>query len=292
MNSTQLIIILTISLASCLFHAKAITNETKTPLVSVQLHSVKNTLTEDFKGTLTELSKTGIDGVEFAGRFGPYKNNPKGLKVFLNSLNLKASGAHIGLPQLRGEHFQRNVNFYKALGVTLLIVPHDGRVDQPAEIDSLVQELSQISNKLNVEGLTLAYHNHAKEFAPFNNSTFWDYLAQNTPTTMALQLDVGWANFAKVDAITYVKRYANRTLSTHIKIRTTDSKKHWDKIDNKTAIVIGQDDYDWAKLINTMMAEGGTQWLVVEQEETHTGKSRLETVSQSILGLQDVLTKL
>lgn len=262
------------------------------PKLSVQLHSVKDAIIADFEGTLKTLASTGIEGVEFAGRFGKYENDAQGLKNFLTSIGLQASGAHVNIKLLRGEAYERTVNFYKTLGTNLLIIPHDGRVDKSDKVAELAQEMSEISKKLAADGMVLGYHNHAKEFKPFNDSTFWDYLALNTPNDMALQLDVGWANFAKVDSVEYVKRYPNRTLTTHIKIRTELDKNKMDKIDDAVAIVIGKDSYDWATLVKTMMAHGGTQWLVVEQEETHAGKSRLETVTASIKGLQAIVKNL
>ena len=285
-------LIITALLTSLLCNTNVIAKEMKKPLVSVQLHSVKDEITKDFKGTLTALAKIGIDGVEFAGRFGPYENDPIGLKNYLDSLGLQASGAHVGIKQLRGEAYHRSINFYKQLGVTTLIIPHDSRVDNPDKIADLAKELTSIATKLKSHGLKLAYHNHAKEFKTFNGSTFWDYLAINTPDYMALQLDVGWSNFAKADSLSYVKRYPNRTITTHLKIRTTDDKKLWDTINDNVAIVIGEDDYHWKKLIQSMMAVGGTQWLVVEQEETHQGKSLLETVIKSINGLQSILSEI
>ena len=279
-------------LTHLLFSAHLPAQTINKPLVSVQLHSVKNALINDFKGTLTALANTGIDGVEFAGKFGAFHDDPAALKTYLDSLGLKASGAHVSLKQLHGTNFDTTVDFYKALGVKTLIIPVDKRVDKPDKISQLTKELTLISHQLNGKSMTLAYHNHAREFTPFNDSTFWDYLAQNTPENMALQLDVGWANFAGVNAVNYVKRYPNRTLTTHIKIRTTKDKKLWDKIEDNVAIVIGEDPYNWQALINTMIDVGGTQWLVVEQEETHVGESRLQTLTDSIYGLQKILKHL
>ena len=52
--------------------------------VSVQLWSVKDTLKNDFDGTLKSLAEMEFDGVEFAGDFGPYSNNPAALKAKLS----------------------------------------------------------------------------------------------------------------------------------------------------------------------------------------------------------------
>ena len=89
----------------------------KVPKLSVQLWSVKDVISEDFSGTLKKLAQMGFAGVEFANEFGPYANDPKGLKAFLDSLNLQASGAHVSFEQLNQENFQKTVAFYQELNV-------------------------------------------------------------------------------------------------------------------------------------------------------------------------------
>jgi hypothetical protein len=59
------------------------------PELSVQLWSVKDQVKQDIDATLTTLSEMGFAGVEFAGEFGPYADDPAALKDKLKSLNLK-----------------------------------------------------------------------------------------------------------------------------------------------------------------------------------------------------------
>lgn len=270
---------------SCSLHdEKEVLKTQAIPPVSVQLWSVKDAVKEDFKGTLKRIADMGFSGVELAGVYGEYANDPKGLKAFLDSLNLKVSGAHLGLPKLRNEQLEKSIAFMKALGTPMVIVPGDKRADNPQEIAQLAKELTSLTKIFEKEGIAFGFHNHAKEFKPFKDGTFWDYLAKNTPDNMLLQLDVGWANLAGVNAIDYVKRYPNRTLTTHIKIRTHP--------EDKKPVILGDDDYDWAQLIKTMAKYGGTQWLVIEQEEYAEGKTPLESVAASKQGLDEIINSM
>ncbi|RDV25430.1 sugar phosphate isomerase/epimerase [Alteromonas aestuariivivens] len=257
------------------------------PGVSVQLHSVRETLSENFKDTLTALAEMGFEAVEFAGRYGPYADDPQGLKAFLDSLGLKVSGAHVPIKLLRSEQADKSLDFLKAIGAELLIIPHDARVDNPDEIDALITELRVLSARVNAKGMLLGYHNHSKEFKPFNGTTFWDHLAQNTPPEFVLQLDVGWANYAGADPIDYVKRYPHRTLTTHYKIRTREEDK-----DKGLPVIMGEDNFDWQTLIKTNMSVGDTSWLVVEQEEYPQGFTPLQAVKASKQGLDNILRDL
>ena len=84
---------LTLSLTLCftLGAAQAATS----PLLGVQLWSVKDEVKQDFEGTLDKLAKLGFQGVEFAGEFGKYKADPEGLKAFLRKKGLQLSLIHI-----------------------------------------------------------------------------------------------------------------------------------------------------------------------------------------------------
>ncbi|WP_448247886.1 sugar phosphate isomerase/epimerase family protein [Thalassotalea agariperforans] len=254
------------------------------PPLSVQLWSVKNTLKNDFEGTLKALADMGFQGVEFAGDYGSYSDDPKGLKAFLNSIGLQASGAHVGVEQLRGDKLDKTLAFLKDLGTDLVIIPYDSRAMSADGIEEFVVEMNLLAANVKKQNMTLGYHNHDKEFDPYHDATFWDYLAKNTPKDMLLQLDVGWVNYADKDPIEYVKRYEGRTLTTHYKIRTHEG--------SNDSPILGEDNYDWAALIKTNVEFGGTRWLVIEQEEYPEGLTPMQAVEKSKKGLEKFIQQL
>ena len=71
------------------------------PQIGVQLWSVKEDLQKDFKGTIKALAAMGFEGVEFAGEFGEFADDPAALKRFLQQNNLEASSAHVHFKNLR-----------------------------------------------------------------------------------------------------------------------------------------------------------------------------------------------
>jgi sugar phosphate isomerase/epimerase len=257
---------------------------TNLPKVSVQLWSVKNQVSSDFKGTLRELAKMGFQGVEFAGEFGEFANNPAGLKQFLSSLGLEVSGAHIHFDKLTVDKFVQTVEFYRAIGTTLLIVPYDERAFSPNGVEQVVSELTALAKKLAPFGMQIGYHNHDKEFDAYQGTTYWDYIAQSTSDDVVLQQDVGWTTYAGKDPVEYVRRYPGRTVTTHYKVRLPEGTE------GKLPI-IGQDTIDWPALIKANIEVGGTRWLVVEQEEYPNGLTPLQTVALSKKGLDAYLLK-
>jgi sugar phosphate isomerase/epimerase len=255
------------------------------PQLSVQLWSVKDVIGKDFEGTLKSLADMGFEGVEFAGEFGSYANDAKGLKNFLDSINLQASGAHVSFAQLNESNFEKTVAFYQQLNLDTLIIGWDERAWHPQGIKEVVKLLNQLDKKLAPYNIKTGFHNHNHEFDDFQDSTYWDYLALNTSESVVLQQDVGWTTYAGKDAVEYVHKYPNRTLTTHYKVRIPEGVK------GKLPI-IGQDTIDWLNLLKANMNVGGTKWIVVEQEEYPNGLSSLAAVALSKKGLDEYIKQL
>lgn len=253
--------------------------------ISVQLYSVRDDVANNFKGTLVELSGLGIDGVEFAGDYGEYENNPEGLKSFLTQLGLKVSGAHVSFDTLKGNSFRDTIDFHKKLGTPYLIVPWDERAFSPEHIDELVNDLNQISLKLAGTGIKVGYHNHAQEIAEFNSSTFWDYIAQNTNSDVVLQLDVGWVVHADKEPTDFIANYPGRIKTSHFKSEVKN------KSDSSLIPLIGKDGVAWREIVASGNAKQQLDWIVVEQEAYPNGLSPMASLSTSVKAIQSFLIK-
>lgn len=253
------------------------------PRVGVQLWSVKDEIKQDFEGTLNKIAALGFEGVEFAGEFGPYKDNPAGLKAFLDKHKLACAGAHMHLDKLAPDQFAATTAFYKTLGCDNLIISMDKRAATPAGSAEVAKELAVLTAKLAGTGMRTGYHNHKDEFMGEVGKTPWDVIATNTPKATILQQDVGWTTVAGKDPVAYVKRYPGRTISTHYKAKFAEG--------SSGTPIIGQDKTDWAGLTRAVRSVGGTDWLIIEQEEYPNGMGQLESVAASMKGLQEVLAK-
>lgn len=261
------------------------------PQISVQLYSVKDALKADFKQTLTSIAAMGFAGVEFAGDFGPYGDDPQGLKDYLSSLGLQASGAHVRFKHFDADNFAKSVAFYQTLGVDSVIVPWDERANDPDKINELVSDLNKLNEQLKAEGLRFGYHNHDEEFEAYQQHTFWDQIARNTSDDFVMQMDVGWVAYAEKSPVLYINRYPNRTQTTHFKAKLPKSFVATEALAEKRAI-IGEDMTDWPAVISSNIAVGGTQWFVVEQEEYPDGLTPLEAVALSKKGLDRIIKTL
>lgn len=254
------------------------------PRLAVQLWSVKDEIKQDFEGTLDKLAKLGFQGVEFAGEFGKYKADPVGLAVFMKKTGLQCAGAHMHVDQLDADHFKATTEFYKELGCNRLIISMDKRGASKEGSADLAKELTALTTKLAGQGMKLGYHNHEQEMLGEKDQTNWDLLAKNTPKDFILQQDVGWTTYAGKDPVYYVNKYPGRTVTTHYKAKFAKGADG--------TPIIGQDRTDWTGLTKAVRSVGGTEWIIIEQEEYPNGMGQLETVAASMRGLQAVLAKM
>ena len=252
------------------------------PQLSVQLWSVKDDVAADFEGTLTKIAAMGFQGVEFAGNFGKYANDAKGLKKFLEKTGLKASGAHVPFEKLNAEHFEATVAFYKAIDCYYLIIPMDHRAQTAEGAKAVAKDLADLEKKLKPHGMYIGYHNHKIEMMGETGKTPWDVIGTGTVDAVILQQDVGWTEVAGKDPLDFIRAYPGRTITTHYKAAAPEPG-------NKEHPIIGQDSTDWKALVETNKAIGGTLWLVVEQEVYPEGMTPMQSIEASLRGLKKVM---
>lgn len=253
------------------------------PRVGLQLWSIRDDVKRDFEGTLTQVARMGFEGVEFAGELGRFANDAPGLKTFMDKTGLKCAGAHTNFDALSAARFDATVAYYKTVGCTNLVIGMDKRAFQKEGAAEVAKELSALSGKLTPLGMKIGYHNHAEEMAGPDGQTTWDVIATGTPKASILQQDVGWTTFAGKDPVAIVKRYPGRTISTHFKPKFAQG--------TTGTHIIGQDKTDWAGVTRAVRSVGGTEWIIVEQEDYPDGMSPMASVAASMKGLQAVFAK-
>jgi sugar phosphate isomerase/epimerase len=174
--------------------------------------------------------------------------------------------------------------FYKTLGCSNLVISRDRRAFSNEGAADVAKDLTAMSAKLAPLGMTIGYHNHAEEMAGADGKPPWDVLATNTPSGSILQQDAGWTTFAGKDPAALVRRYPGRTVSTHFKPKFAKG--------TTGTPIIGQDKTDWEAVATAARSVGGTDWIILEQDDYPAGMGHIETVAASMRGLQAVMAKL
>ena len=186
----------------------------------IQLYSVRDVIGEDMKGTLQKIADMGYKYVEFAGFFG---HSAEEVKQMLAETGLICSSTHSSWTDLRPSKIMETVAYHKAIGNPYYIIP-GANLDTLERIEDFCNVVNFAQPILAAEGIKLAYHNHAHEFAvkPWG-TTIWSELERRT--NINFEIDVFWATVAGLDLFTALDRYKYRTSMLHLKDGFADGAK-------------------------------------------------------------------
>ena len=181
--------------------------------VAVQLYTLRDEMARDFTGTLAKLAETGYKGVEFAGYGGLTADL---MKNHLDRLGLKAVGSHVGIDLLKNQ-LDEQIEYNLEIGNNYIVCPW-AKFDSRAEWVEFAGFLNRVGEKCREKGICLCYHNHAQELELYNGEYALDILFKETdPEFLKAEIDTYWIQYAGIDPIEYMKKYAGRTPLVHQK---------------------------------------------------------------------------
>jgi len=185
---------------------------------SIQLYSLRDTTQNSMDAALKAVSELGYTAVEFAGFFGHTADE---INEMLKKYNLKVSGTHSGLQDLI-DNFDETVAFHKAIGNKHYIIPGTDLWSQE-KIDYFVENVNVLQKKLEEHGISLGFHNHAREFHVNEDGSFpYDQIIYRTD--IELEVDTFWAYVGMKDPIKLLERIKDRINFIHIKDGYEDGK--------------------------------------------------------------------
>lgn len=201
-------------------------------------------LDEDFWGSFEKLAKAGFTAVEPLYAFendpalAPDSPVPGFLKTImwdskkveayqpkLKDLGLTISSMHVGF--LFGKSIEEGcadmLAFSQKSGVKHFMTSME--FDSKEKADAAIELMNRAADTLKETGVSLGYHNHYQEFQRMEDGrTYMDYFLEKTDPSVKLQLDVGWQLFGGDDPVEFIRKYADRIVSIHLKDFVSDFK--------------------------------------------------------------------
>lgn len=220
--------------------------------VGIQLYTVRQSLTQDFKGVLKQLAEMGYKGVEFAGKYGDME--PADLAAFLKEIGLKCCGQHVGVDALI-DPASKVYAYAKALRCPYVTTSGCGEVDK--DWAGAIEKYRQCGAVAKSKGCIFTYHNHSQEFNKFDGVYAEDILLQKTdPVEVQAELDTFWIRKGGPDPVAYIAQYPGRVPQIHLK-----------DMNPLTCVFteVGNGLMD-LKAIFKMGKEVGAKWVIVEQD--------------------------
>ena len=182
----------------------------------IQMYSVRDLTKDNLDEALRQVAELGYKFVEFAGFFG---HTAEEVRAMLDKYGLKVSGTHTGWQEV-AEHFEETVAFHKTIGNKNIIVP-GADLGSQEKLDAFIKMANEFQPKLEAEGISFGYHNHAHEFRPNGDgSMIHDQLVYRT--NLNIEIDTYWAFVAKQDPLALLDRLKDRIRSIHLKDGTPE----------------------------------------------------------------------
>ncbi|MDR3269186.1 MAG: sugar phosphate isomerase/epimerase [Tannerella sp.] len=233
--------------------------------IGIQLYSIKDSLPNDFRGSLQKLADIGYTRVEAYG-FDSRLFLGKSLKEVQNVLDgmgMQLSGTHCGTGLLPADtqaeewdYWRRSIGEMQAAGGRHLVqsfLPAAKTVD---ELKRVAEQYNKIGDLCKRGGVKFGYHNHHAEFKVVEGEVILDVLLQNTdPKLVFFQLDLGHAVNGGGDILSCLQKYPKRFLSWH----ASDFKK------GQGYTEVGKGDVPYDELFK-LAKSYGLEDLTVEQE--------------------------
>ncbi|MEV0613791.1 sugar phosphate isomerase/epimerase [Nonomuraea sp. NPDC050404] len=183
--------------------------------ISVQLYTVRDSLTADRDTVLRRISEIGYRAVE------PYDplNDPKGFRRLADELGLTVSAthAHALLNTEPAEVFDA----IATLGTDKVIIPAgiaEAEFTTREGIERAADLLNGFAEKAAAHGMRLGYHNHWWELEPqVEGRHAIEVLADLLAPEVFLEIDTYWAAVGGADVPALLGRLSERVLALHVK---------------------------------------------------------------------------
>lgn len=125
--------------------------------------------------------------------------------------------------------------------------------------------------------MRIGYHNHTAEFRSLEGQISEDFFFGKANQEVFAQLDIGHCARAGTDPVAYLKKFAGRVISVHVKEHSAGNR----------AALVGEGDIKWPEVFRACETVAGTEWYIIE-EESRAYKG-LEGIERSIQNLKKLL---
>ena len=215
--------------------------------------------TEDFDTTCKKVADMGYQVIQISASPLPAKE----MRKITDKYGLKTVVTHRGF-----EDFVKNVDeiieYNRILdsefcGIGCMPFEYTENKDT---LDDFIQKTNRAAEKIKKAGMTLAYHNHAFEFAKIHGKTIMDWILEETdPENVQFTVDTYWVQFGGVNPADFIRKVGKRAALVHFKDFAMDQKE----INKQKMAEVGQGNLDWDGIIKAC-DEVGTKWALVEQD--------------------------
>ncbi|WP_435171651.1 sugar phosphate isomerase/epimerase family protein [Paenibacillus glycanilyticus] len=250
---------------------------------ALAMYTVYEEMKRDLDATLGAVREMGYEGIEM---YGETLWPASVVKELIAKHGLELCGWHVEWRLLQLDTLENTIRYHAELGNPNIIIPclggpwnvgHMPEDNHAATWLRYAEQMNELADRLEMEGMRLGYHTHAHEFHDsFDGITPWNILIEHTKPSVFLELDTGNCLEGAGDPVIALTETAGRLRVVHCK--PLDSKQG-----TEAAIAADGDLNDWPLILQRCKA-GGCEWLAIENESRTRG-SKLAVAEQDLKSL-------
>ena len=234
--------------------------------IAAQLYTVREqtTTADGFRDVLRRCAEIGYQGVQLSAVGCMNGENPEvsafDAKVMLDDFKLVCCATHRPWRAF-SERLDEELEFHRVLECTYTAVGSIGGDfgQEPESYRRFLSEAEPAAARLLEAGVRFGYHNHSHEFMrdPSTGGTCYDILI-GAPW-LQLEVDTFWIAHAGLSPEQTLGKLTGRIAAVHLK----DVQVVPD--DGPVMAPVGEGNLNWIEIL-AACADGGTEWLIVEQD--------------------------
>jgi sugar phosphate isomerase/epimerase len=229
-------------------------------MIAAQLYTVRERLQDPAQlgEVLGRLREVGYAAVEVAG---VPSGSAERFAGEMRRMDLVACAAHESLELLTADlsGVAARCREWGCRYVVVPSIPH--AYHSPAGFRRFAHEATGIAHELSAYDLRLAYHNHGFELERWDGKTGLEILLQAASReALSAELDTYWLQASGASPASWLRGLPGRVPLVHLKDMTV--------VDGRVVqTAVGDGNLDWPEILDACRA-AGTQWFVVEQDES------------------------
>ena len=279
------------AVGAAVFPASVFAAKKEKGIIGLQLYSIRQEMSEDPLGSLTEVAKMGYKYVEHANyvnrKFYGY-SAPEFRKV-LDDLGLNMISGHTVMGR---QHWDESKNDFSdswkmtvedaaVLGQKYVVSPSmDGSMRKTYDdFKHYMDIFNKCGDLCKSQGMKFGYHNHDFEFSEkLNNEKLFDIMMKNIdPERVVIQLDIGNLYNGGAVAIDVVNQYPGRFENIHVKDEILGDGGR----EKYVSTIIGKGIVNAREVVDLATKIGGTKVYIIEQE-SYQGQTPMECVKENL----------
>jgi sugar phosphate isomerase/epimerase len=263
----------------------------KTGIVGLQLYSVRDEMSKDPLGTLTELAKMGYKYVEHANYINRkfYGYSAADFRKVLDDLGLVMISGHTVMERQHWDETKQDfsdswkftIEDAATLGQKYVVSPwmDESMRKNYDDFKHYMDVFNKCGELCNRGGMKFGYHNHDFEFSEkLNGEKLFDIMMKSMdPKLVVVQLDIGNMYNGGAVALEVVNQYPGRFENLHVKDEITASGGN----EKYESCILGEGIVNAKEVVDLATKIGGTQVYIIEQE-SYQGKAPIECVKADL----------